>query len=206
MQLLFVADGERDRCVVSKLVERVLNTQIEARFKPWKDFSGHPTKAQGAVGKGYERKLKLALLTARNLGLSGLVATLDSDRAPKGERLRQLITARDADRKNQNVGTLPTAVGEAVPHLEAWLLDDPKAVKHVLGLPAERELANVRDVDPKSTLNELCAESSHVESFLDLLSEIAANHDCERCNHRAETGLHEFVEDVRRELGPLVVA
>lgn len=206
MHLLIVADGERDHCVVPRLVGRILNAQIDATFMPWKDFSGHPSRAQGTVGKGYERKLKLALLTARNKQLAGLVATLDSDRAPKGERLRQLKAARDSDRENQNLSVLPAAIGEAVPHVEAWLLDDPKAIREILQFPGVREIPNVRDVDPKLALDDLCSESAREVHLLVLLAEMATSHDCERCNHRMETGLQEFVDDVRKELGPLVEA
>jgi hypothetical protein len=197
MHLLFLGDGERDACVCPSLINRILGATVVPEFKAWKEI-------KLSRGKGYERKLRFAMAQAREQKLDGVVATIDADNCEGGHGLKRLQTARDEDR--QQMPLFPTAVGEAVPHLEAWLLDDPKSVREVLTLSGSKEIPNVRNVDPKSSLNGLCEESERTESFLELLSEFAASHDCERCNHRNETGLQAFVDDVRHELGPLTQA
>lgn len=140
---------------------------------------------------------------AREQGLDGLVATVDRDRSPGRDRLGSLDAARKEDRQARP--PLPTAIGCADPHAEAWLLDDPRAVRDALRLEASTPVPNARKVDdPKQALNDLHSGSPRARDLrLLVLAEIAAKLDPARCSHRAETGFGRFVEDIRREIGPL---
>jgi hypothetical protein len=116
--------------------------------------------------------------------------------------LRELREARDEDRVTS--APLPTALGEAIPHLEAWLLDDPVAVREGLGLDASADILTARKTKhPKTEINSLVKKSSHDRSLLDHLSEIARRCNPDRCRHASETGFKSSVDDVKTELGPL---
>lgn len=197
MHLLFVADGPRDKAAIPKLVERILNTAIESVFQEWKGIRLHR-------GGGYKRRLLFVIGQARDQELDGVVATVDSDRDAPKKRLKELCLGRDEDRKNATVSPLPTAVGEAVPHLEAWLLDDPVSVRNALGLPRDSDIPDVAQGDPKTALNRLIDESESSDRPTQLLSAIACELDSERCNHSSDTGFKDFVHDVRAELEPLL--
>jgi len=193
MHLLFVADGERDHQTVPKIVEGILSAEIRSSFRAWKQIRLNR-------GRGYQKKLAFAFLVARDQNLDGVVATLDSDHATPGERLGILRSARQKDRQDPTKNPLPAALGEAVPHLEAWLLDDPTAVKEVLRFQPDRAIPHVSQGDPKEVLNHLIQESERSETLLQILSEIAASLELNRCNRASVTGLQSFVEDVRREI------
>jgi hypothetical protein len=196
MKLLFIADGQRDNVTVPKLVQHILGVTFEIAFQEWK-------RIRLARGSGYKRKLLFALFQARDAAYDGVVATIDSDNSAPGDRLRTLQSAREADRGNAELEPLPAAIGEAVPHLEAWLLDDQKAVRNVLKYSGDASIPNVRNCNPKSTLHELMLNSDRVEDAMTLLLEIAEVVEIERCLHSADTGFCDFVADVRAELGPL---
>jgi hypothetical protein len=119
MHLLFVADGERDHAVLPPLIERVLDCKVQPTFFAWKSDDLRLNR-----GRGYQRKLELALRKARDANLEGVVATIDADAARPKERLSELRAGREKDRQNTLLTPLPAALGEAVPHVEAWLLDD----------------------------------------------------------------------------------
>lgn len=198
--LLFVADGPRDAAVVPHLVEGVLGAAVTAEFRAWKSL-----RLNGRGGaKGYARKLAFAARVARDAELRGLVATVDTDTAEKGRRLRELKDAVTADRLRSPA--LPTALGEATPHLEAWLLDDAVAVRRVLQLDEEIAFPTVRRVkSPKEALNDLMASSSRGEDeLMVILGQMASAVDASRCAHMGETGFKAFVDEVRYELLPLV--
>jgi hypothetical protein len=100
----------------------------------------------------------------------------------------------------------PTALGEAILHGEAWLLDDPHAIRQVLELEVHVPIPTIRKArQPKETLNQLIRLSRHrTEPWMELLRGIAQLMEVSRCQYAEETGFSDFVEEVRRELGPLV--
>ncbi len=150
MHLLFVGDGERDAATVPLLVEHLISARFESTCKRWARLHGK--------GKGYTRKTLYAVRDARDVSADGLVATLDADKEKKGRRLRQMRAARNADR--QKHPPMPTALGEASPHGEAWLLDDPVAVRKAMNLANDTPIPAVRKTpDPKATLHELLGQS-----------------------------------------------
>jgi hypothetical protein len=122
----------------------------------------------------------------------------------KGRRLRVVLRAREADRALSPA--IPTALGEAVPHGEAWLLDDAVAVRAALNLPADTPIPTVRrSQNPKRTLHELLANSPRTgDRPLEVLADIARQLEPSRCTHGKKTGFHGFVGEVREESGPLV--
>jgi hypothetical protein len=181
------------------LVKRILNTGVEVVFREWK-------KIPLTRGGGYKRRLQFVLLQARDQEFDGVVATVDSDRDKPKRRLGTLQSAREQDRQSIRVSPIPAALGEAVPHLEAWLLDDPKAIRTVLKIAGNKEIANVFQSSPKSTLNDLIGESNRTEELLTILTEIATAIDVSRCSHACDTGLEAFVQDIQSELGPIAMA
>jgi hypothetical protein len=201
ISLLFVGEGPRDDVVLPPLVEGLLKTKIDAAFSMWPRLSD---RQGGMIPKGFARKLVFALRTARDRGLQGLVAVVDQDREPPGRRLKQLKSGRDADR--QQLPPLPTALGEARPHIEAWLLDDPDAVRTGLSLPPAETVPNVRKTkNPKAEIERLrhLSLTDHPNSR-GALRAIAVNVALDRSAHASETGFEQFAAEVRQELNPLV--
>jgi hypothetical protein len=195
IRLLFVGDGERDAATNPYLVTVITGAQVDPTTRPWARLH--------EVGRGYDRKLLLAIPQARQDGLDGVVATVDRDTSPGRDRLRDLQAGRTRDREKQV--PLPTALGVADPHAEAWLLDDPVAVRTTLRLPPDLHIPSVRQVEsPKSEIGRLHRTSPRSdEPIRTLLIEIAQSLSLDRCQHAGETGFTRFAEDVRHEIGPL---
>jgi hypothetical protein len=133
-RLLFVGDGERDAVTNPHLVATIIGTAVLPDTIPWPRLN--------QAGSGYSRKLLFAIRKARDERLEGVVATVDRDRSRGKDRLRELEAARTRDR--ETYAPLPTALGAAEPHAEAWLLDDPVAVQTVLGLAIDIRIPTVR--------------------------------------------------------------
>ena len=197
MRLLFVADGPLDGVTVPRLVERILQVAVEAETVGWARLH------QRGSGSGYGRKLRFAIRQARDGHQEGVVATVDVDRERRGRRLQELRTARAEDRATSP--HLAVALGEAYPELEAWLLDDPAAVRQAMGLEKNQPVPTVRKAkDPKDTLEHLLSQSPRSsERPLHVWPNIAQLLEPPRCRHAKETGFADFQDDVRSELGPL---
>ncbi len=195
IRLLFVGDGQRDAATVPRLVEQILGTSVQEDTRVWARLHG--------ARKGYKAKLLYALRQARDRKVGGVVATLDSDREKPRQRLRDLKHARETDR--ERCAPVPTALGEAVPHGEAWLLDDPVAVREGMHLAGDTEIPGVRSTkNPKSTLTRLMALSPREnDGTLLVLADVARRVDPARCKQSKKTGFHTFVEEVRSELGQI---
>lgn len=191
MRLLFVGDGPRDCATVPHLVANILGEPVHPEFKAWK-------KIELIRGGGYQRKMLFAIAEARTLGLDGIIATVDCDKSNRREKLSSLRRAREQDRCKP-LARINTAVGEAIPHLEAWLIDDVKAVRTVLGVDEFTELATESKNDPKGSLNLLIEASERTERPLEILAEIAQALKLQRCTHAGDTGFEEFTEDVLAE-------
>jgi hypothetical protein len=199
LTLVFAADGPRDEAVLPLLVCKILGTEIKSSFEPWKGVR----LQRGAKGLGgYGQKLLFLVRDARDRGAAGVVATVDADRDKKRNKLKDLIAARERDRVMGN--TTPAALGEAIPHLEAWLLDDDVAVRTALKLAADVRIEVPTKVkSPKDELNFLCGSCGLDKTILEFLAEIAAGLSVDRCSRANQTGFHEFSEDVEAELGPI---
>lgn len=185
--ILVVGDGPRDQATVPRLVERILGHPVREDFRPWARLSG---------GKGYDRKLAFAVKQAKDAGTQGVVAAVDKDKSQG--RLGVLRDQRDSEQRS---GTFPIAVAEADPHGEAWLLDDPVAVRDALGLPPDVEIPTVRQVkSPKEALEALHARGTkRDEPFLTTWAEVARNVSLERCVHARETGFDGLVSEVTQQ-------
>lgn len=201
IRLHFVVDGPRDYRVIPKLVEHLLDAAVAPTCAAWARL--HAPRAAGRRRiRGLHQKLLYAIRQARDQGATGLVATVDRDKTPK-PRLKTLKAARDHERAHHP--TFPAALGEANPHAEAWLLDDPVAVREALNLARDTEIPPVtRTKSPKNALDDLIANSPPSPGdHLDVLADIAEQLDATRCAHTRKTGFHAFAEEVRTELGPL---
>ena len=197
IHLYFVGDGPRDGATLPRLVERILGAEVDGPFKEWRHVRLH--------GKsGYAGKMKFVIRAARDADANGLVAAVDADKDPQRRRLRDLIAGRDADRSS--APPFPAALGEAVPHADAWLLDDPAAIRQALQLASEIEIQTVRQTNnPKATLQSLIERSEiETDDLLAILAAIAREVDFSRCQHAKETGFKKFFDEVRHELGALV--
>lgn len=164
IRLLFVGDGERDAATNPHLVTLITGTEVESTTIPWPRLN--------EAGRGYDHKLLFAIRSARRDGLEGVIATIDQDKSPGRDRFRALQAGRTRDR--ETAAPLPTALGCADPHAEAWLLDDEVAVCQVLQLdPAA--IPNVRKVaSPKNELTGLHTRSARAqEPIRTILIEIA---------------------------------
>lgn len=195
ISLSFVGDGPLDEAAAPVLVSGILGTPVTSDFRPWKGIRLHS-------GRGYERKLRFLVQEARHSEVHGVVATVDCDTEDKRVRLKELQAAREESRRT--APPFPTAIGEARPHLEAWLLDDPLAVRTGLRLPSDTDIPNVRHIDsPKEALIDLLSHSDRSTERPSIVwPDIAKNVELARCPHAAETGFAAFVRDVEAELKP----
>lgn len=197
LRLWLLGDGERDAAMLPPILEQALGEPVEVANERPAERSWHGLTLAGG---GYARKLAFAARQALDARADGLVAVVDQDRAEPRARLRELERGREQARAR--VAT-PVAIGEARPHGEAWLLDDAVAVRLALELPPAAAIPTVRDGQAKPALDELIDASPRAgERPVDLLAEIARALDPGRCAHAKETGLADFVDDVRRELSP----
>jgi hypothetical protein len=128
---------------------------------------------------------------------------VDQDRDHKRERLRQLTGAREEER--QRKPPFPTALGEANPHAEAWLLDDPAGVRAILQIAASTSVPTVRKAkNPKEALETHWKQSSRAQDrAVEVWEAIARAVDPSRYLHADKTGFRQFADDVKRELGPI---
>jgi hypothetical protein len=198
IKLLCVGDGERDHATVPHLIGTLLQKSIQLETRPWARLS-----APRGPTRGYARKLAFARLVAEDHGCAGLVAVIDRDKDRDGERLKDLRAGRYAQRRT--APPFPTALGQAIPHGEAWLLDDPIAVRQALQLAPACPVPNVRECRyPKSDLEQLWTQSPlGGRGALEAWELIAKLVQRSRCAHRKETGFEKFAQDVHDELGQL---
>jgi hypothetical protein len=195
IHLLFVGDGLLDAAVVPNIVATVTGSEVRADARHWARLHGS--------GKGYRKKLRFAVRQAQANKWQGLVATIDADRDGLN-RLRQLRDERVVLREAEQ--PYPVAIGCADPHLEAWLIDDPVAVRIGLALERDAPVPNVRDcASPKGALEQLHRNSPrNGDSRQDVWGEIAIELERNRCPHATETGFSAFAQDLTDELGPLL--
>ena len=193
IKLLVVGDGERDGASIPPLVQTILEKPVESEFERWPRLQK----------KGLGRKLHFATIQARNRKHDGLVAVVDADQRMRSKKIKDLIVARAEMR--QSAPPFPTALGEAVPNGDAWLLDDPLAVCDALQLDRNTAIPVVTRVrDPKPELDGIIAQSSRArEDTLQVLAAIAGLVRTERYRHASVTGFEAFVKDVKAELSPL---
>ena len=131
-----------------------------------------------------------------------MVATVDRD-ASSGDRLQRLQSVREKEKIEDP--SLVIALGEAVPHGEAWLLSDPVAVKKALlldtgaSIPAPGKVRN-----PKKTLTRLLSESPRAgERPVEIFPDIASRMSMDRCRDTKRIGLQAFIREVETELSSL---
>lgn len=198
-----VGDGPRDEATVPPLLASILGCPVQLAGD--RGFEHHRYWKNNRVG-GYARNLLFVIRVAIDAGASGLVAVVDRDKEPSGDRMKKLAKGREQHRSKS--APFPTALGEADPHFEAWLLDDPAGVRRGLGLPRESEIISItKSAYPKDDLDRLIAKASSPDlNITSCLARIASCVDVTRCNHAKTTGLHAFVEEVRAELGPLIAS
>jgi hypothetical protein len=197
-----IGDGPHDQRVLPALLRRVLDRDFEADVaEPWR-LHRKPHGIGKAALDGYGAKLYGALRWVAD-SCQGAAAVVDADDDRSHSRLRQMARARDALRIE--APNFRVALGEAIPHGEAWLLDDEVAVRKALGLACDCPIPPVSKChSPKAELNRLHSACPCVnDAGADIRSRIAASLDETRCNHRHDTGFAAFAEDVRRELKPL---
>lgn len=201
--LRIVGDGERDSVTLPPIAKTVLGADFTHTATPWPRLHRREKKAPGYSLKGYGLKLYYLLQGAPGRGEDGVIACIDADRERRRQRLKGLKDARNAHRSV--APAVPTALGEAKPHNEAWLLDDPVAVREALGLSSDHPIPAVtKRGSPKATLEELHQQSERgTERPVDVWPRIAERVDVGRCAQRKQTGFEAFVEEVRTEIGPL---
>jgi len=189
------------------LVETILGDEIELvgselpdieKKREWRLLRLNDKKIKGFLGK-----VLFALQQAQDLKASALVAVVDRDKDQKGHRLQNLRAGRDEHRSKYT--PIPTALGEANPHGEAWLLDDEAAVREALRLDSRTLVPSLNKTgSPKDELESLInASERRQEGSIDLLADIAKLVQLGRCNCKSRTGFEDFMKEVHAELGPL---
>jgi len=174
---------------VPPLVAQILGKEFRCLVKTWKDIR---------VRGGFAKKATYALAQAADAGANAAVITGDRDKGERRELLRSFLSARNHARNSYG---LHAAVGVADPHGEAWLLDDPHAVRSALSLPADTEIPEVSDGYPKDLLQSLINDSGRSDdSTFDVLHDIAVDVRLDRMRSASDTGFRDFVQDVENEL------
>lgn len=195
--ILVVGDGPRDSAALPALVLRMLSNRVPFQFVDWHNYTHLIGRGKGTI---YSKKVKYFTRVAKDRDCLGLVVVTDTDRGKHGEKLQELRKGRSEERE-KNV-PFPTALGEANPHFDVWLLDDSHAVAITLSLPPNR-IPNIRNCSsPKDSLTKLIEEARLSADLSDSLRKIAEVVEPSRCVHSKETGFHEFTFEVRVELVP----
>lgn len=199
LRLLIVGEGPRDEACVPRLVELILETTVDSSFEPWVRL--HRKGARQGLG----RKLLYSMRQLKDRGLQALIATANSDRPGSSGKLKELAEARAAEKAAGKA--VPTALGAAIPHVEAWLIDDRAAVRQALHLPtdlSDLEIPSPTTVlHPQDELDGLIAQSDPRIPVIEALARIAAALEIERCENAVATGFSAFCADVQAELAPL---
>ena len=193
IKLLIVGDGERDGAMLPPIVSGILQRPVDAQNERW-------ASTEYRVHHGYQRKLLIAIRRAKDQGKDGVVGVVDADNTEKrGERLRKLRAGREQDR--QENAPFPTAIGIAVPHGEAWLLDDAHAVAECLQLGGTDNVRSWQDCkSPKDELTTMHRGSVREnEPPVEICREIASLVLLARCRNSDKTGFADFVNDLTSE-------
>lgn len=204
IHLVYLGEGPRDKAVIPAIVKTLLNVPegipVKHEFAIWKDVRLN----KPGLGSGFGRKLLFKIIEAYNSGADGIIAVVDVDNSPKREKLGALKTGRDKHREKNP--PFPTALAEANPHVEAWLLDDKTAVLKTLGLADTNQIPMVGKIDhPKNFLHDLVGKSDRRDDKeIDIIQEIAVAIDLRRCHHTSDTGLRSLVDDMDAEIRPLI--
>ena len=198
-----VSEGERDFRILPRLVNKLMGDERNFVTKPWKHFVTHarkPSRRPASRGRDIGRKLELAIAEANRRGFDCVIAVTDFDK-PELSKYKALKAAREKSRSNSSLTPLPTAIGEPKPHIEAWLLDDEKAVRTVLKLQPTDEIPHpVKCGSPKAELNRLYDSSGRSDADkLLYLEELAAEFDKARCRQGKHTGFNAFCDDLESE-------
>lgn len=200
MRLLCVGDGPRDERPLPALLENLLGQELDCTYEDWRQQRRHGRRQGIGPGRGFHRKVAEALLKVRRLGFDGLVAVLDRDTAPGGDRLRQARRGLAEDRARPERVVVPVALGEAAPHFEAWLLDDGNAVKLCLNIAATETIPRVDKCrSPKLEFERLIADQG-----LDrdpLKTKVAWSLQVVRCRREKQTGFAAFRLELEQEYG-----
>lgn len=193
MKLLLYADGRRDKVTVPRFLSTLLDDHVAANFSAWKNIRVH--------GRGYGKKLAYGMRQAGSRpDLEGLVAVIDRDKDKK--RIRWSSLAAERENQRANGINVRTALGEAVPHGEAWLLDDAEAVKSALALKPTHKIPASSRGSAKAILETLHSQSPHADRrVLEMWGSIAQQVRLERCRAPQKTGFKAFADDVKREFG-----
>ena len=201
-RLLCVGDGPRDERPLPALLENLLGGPLDCTYEDWHDLRRRPRR-RGRLGEGsgFGRKVERALLRVRRDGFDGLVAVLDRDTAPAGDRLAQARRGLDHDRSKPERVPVPTALGEAAPHFEAWLLDDGEAVKLVLNVEAGEAVPHPGNcANPKETLERLIADRGLDRDPTKTAVARQLRPDC--CRRASTTGFQAFLAELAAEFSP----
>ena len=190
-KVILIVDGGRDVWMLPAIVANHLKVLVDYNTLTWRSSRLRTNK------KGFGRKLKLAVRIAEDEEKDGLIAFVDHDRSPTPRRV-ELDSARQEERDSGH-GQWPIALGEAIPHGEAWLLDAHDAVQTVLSLGADAKIPNAKK-DAKQRLDSLIDAhwgGKRQEAFEQMaqLVNVATTR-----NARA-TGLKSFIDDLFREFG-----
>lgn len=201
-RIRFVVEGKHDEYAIPPIVRTILGADFESTFDFWREIR---LTAAIKLGQGslFTKKLKFAMRTAQDAQDHAVVAVLDTDNTNRGERLAELKSARD------NSALPPTAIGEATPHLEAWLLDDQRAVRTALGLPTSARIEAPTNCDPKPTLTKLCDNCparTPGQPIAELYAMIATAIREDRCAHDRETGFQDFAREIRAIVALVIVS
>lgn len=200
-EIVVVVDGEREFEVLAILVSRILGIQVaEKNRSKWSHSHSLDIGRLPGLGK-VGRRLLFEIRRAHNLEADGVVAAVDRDDG-RYDHLAKLERAREYERgRGKETAEIPVAIGEAAPHFEAWLLDDPDAILTALQLPPDMPIPTVTQCQsPKKELEALVARcESNTSHYRDSFKKIAAELAPERCSCREETGFGAFEDDVRVE-------
>lgn len=194
-KVLCIGDGDRESVSLPELVRKLLSIEVDTEFQAW-----HRLHDTG--GRGYRRKLKYAVIvSARSSRSDAVVAVVDRDTDQNDGKLRELRETRNEIKLSEE-GHVQVAIGEAIPHFEVWLLDDPVAVRLSLALERSHSITDSRNCSsPKSELDKLISQSEiSCHPVSETLGQIARQLDIGRCIHADTNGLRDFAEDCKREL------
>ena len=192
ISIRLVAEGFRDEAIMRALIPQIIGHKVFILFKSLKEYH-----LDGMSLKKKYRFIATSMKVNREFFGIGL---FDRDKNKRREGIREV---KEALENVEGFNSLfHFAFGEADPHLEAWLLDDPVAIREALGLPPAVQIPSVDSVnDPKEEIEKLRKQGP--EDVLEaeickILEAIAGKLTPKRCTRAKQTGFAQFQKEVHQ--------
>ena len=187
------------------LVHRLLDSQPNIRFRT-EMLRNIRTNQTGGAGPKWGKKVKAAVLRARQSGAKGVAIVADRDGTGQ-ERLRQMEAARDA---LDSTAWVPCALGLAIETFDAWMIADAHALREAGAIAAaphpNPEGLDGREASGRHPKDYAATQFGQQSGLGEKYADIAAALDIAALERACPRGFGAFAREVRQHLQPVVAS